>query len=176
MKSFKVLVLLTLAVTLSCGFPTNVTQATDGSTNGFIKVIKRNGKASDLLDPKYFSPIYKAALDGSHDKNAEFTKNLLAGLWNNNKNYNYVISRPELVTALDGKEKDDWDQEWILGFNVVNYHLFITGAGTVTRKGKGGYVNWAWRGSVQKGQDLHSNVVHFVKPGSIDSDVEFGGG
>ncbi|KAM6493478.1 hypothetical protein JOM56_011612 [Amanita muscaria] len=176
MKSFKVLVLLlTLAVTLSCGFPTNVTQATDGSTDGFIKVIKRNGKASDVLIAKYFDPIYNAAVDASHYKNAEFTKNIVTGLWNNNKNYNYVISRPELVTALDGKENDDWDEEWILGFNLVHYHLFIAGAGTVTRKGRGGYLNWAWKGSVIKGQDLHSNVVKFVKPGTIGSDIETGG-
>ncbi|KAM6503856.1 hypothetical protein JOM56_000799 [Amanita muscaria] len=167
MKSFKVLVLLTLAVTLSCGFPTNVTQATDGSTDGFIKVIKRNAKASDLFINKYFDPIFNAASDASHYKNAELTKNLVAGLWNNNKNYNYIMSSPKLVTTLDGVKGVDWAQQWITGFDGVDYHLFIIGSGTFTRKGKGGYENWAWKGSVKQGQDLHSNVVTFVKPGSI---------
>ncbi|KAM6493504.1 hypothetical protein JOM56_011638 [Amanita muscaria] len=175
MKSFKVLVLLTLAVALSCGFPTNVTQATDGSTDGFIKVIKRNTKASDLLIKKYFDPIYIAAIHASHGQNTDFAKNLVTGMWDNNQNYNYVASRPELVTTLDGNQGDGWAQEFIQGFNNVYYHLFITGAGTITRKGKGGYVNWAWKGSVIKGQDLHSNVVHFVKPGTIGSDIESGG-
>ncbi|KAM6503854.1 hypothetical protein JOM56_000797 [Amanita muscaria] len=177
MKSSKVLALLTLAVTLSCGFPTNVTQATDGSTDGFIKVIKRNTKASDLLSPDYSDRIVKAALDNSHNKNEEFTQNFVAGMWNNNKNFNYIVCRPSYTINFDGKQGDDWVEGRVIAFKKESYHVIIGGAGTFTRAGSktGGYANWAWKGSVQKGQDMHSNVIKFVKPGSIGSDIESGG-
>jgi hypothetical protein len=70
MKSFKVLALLSLAATLSCGFPTNVTQATDGGirADSFIKVIKRNTQAKDLLVKTYIDPIINAAIVASHKK------------------------------------------------------------------------------------------------------------
>ncbi|KAM6493466.1 hypothetical protein JOM56_011600 [Amanita muscaria] len=176
MKSFKVLVLFTLAVTLSCGFPTNVTQATDGSTDGFIKIITRNTKASDLLSASYSDPIVQAARDNSHNNNEEFTKSFVAGMWDNNKNFNYIICRPSYTAKFDGKQGDDWVEGKVTAYKNEDYHVIIGGAGTFTRAGKkGGYANWAWKGSVQKGQDLHSNVVKFVKPGSIGSDIESGG-
>ncbi|KAM6493476.1 hypothetical protein JOM56_011610 [Amanita muscaria] len=170
MKSFKVLALLTLAATLSCGSPTNVTQATDGSTDSFIKVNKRNTPAGVL-----FNPILKAARITRY--NEEFTKNFVAGMWNNNKNFNYIISRPSYTANFDGKDTVDWIEGQVNGFKKENYHIVIGGAGTFTRAGgkTGGYANWAWKGSVQKGQDMHSNVVKFVKPGSIGSDIESGG-
>ncbi|KAM6493486.1 hypothetical protein JOM56_011620 [Amanita muscaria] len=177
MKSFKVLALLTLAATLSCGSPTNVTQATDGSTDSFIKVIKRNMQAYELFLPDYFDPILKAAIDNSHNKNEEFTKNFVAGMWDNNKNFNYIICRPSFTANFDGKDNVDWIEGHVNGFKKESYHIIIGGAGTFTRAGgkTGGFANWAWKGSVQKGQDMHSNIVKFVKPGSIGSDIESGG-
>ncbi|KAM6493510.1 hypothetical protein JOM56_011644 [Amanita muscaria] len=175
MKSFKVLALLTLAVTLSCGSPTNVTQATDGSTDSFIKVIKRNTQAYELLFDDYLKPIVQAAYDNSHNKNEEFTKNFVAGMWDNNKNYNYIICRPSYIPNFDGKEGPDWARGKVTAYKKEDYHVIIGGSGTFTRKGKAGYANWAWKGYVKKGQDMHSNVIQFVKPGSIGSDIESGG-
>ncbi|KAM6493595.1 hypothetical protein JOM56_011729 [Amanita muscaria] len=174
MKSFKVLALLTLAVTLSCGSPTNVTQATDGSTDGFIKVIKRNAQAKDLFLDSYISPIIKAALDASHKKNEQFTKNFVEGMWNNNKNYNYAFCRTKHSFSAVGQEGVDYARQWIRGFDSQSYDLLILEEGTFIRNGKSGYINWAWQGSVKSGQDLHSNVVNFVKPGT--SGVTEGGG
>ncbi|KAM6493464.1 hypothetical protein JOM56_011598 [Amanita muscaria] len=96
-------------------------------------------------------------------------------MWNNNKNYNYVVCRSAYTIQFNGIEDLDWAQGLVSAAKSAKYHLFVAGSGAFIRKGKGGYVNWAWKGSVKKGQDLHSNVVTFVKPGSIGSDVESGG-
>ncbi|KAM6503838.1 hypothetical protein JOM56_000781 [Amanita muscaria] len=138
------------------------------------KIIKRNTKAKDLFNKKYINPIIKAAVGASHKRNAEYTKNFIEGMWNNNKNFNYVLCNPAHIAAFDGEEGTDWAAGYPPSFNNRVYHLLIGGSGTFTRQGKGGYVNWAWKGSVQKGQDLHSNVIKFVKPGSGGT-IESGG-
>ncbi|KAM6503757.1 hypothetical protein JOM56_000700 [Amanita muscaria] len=138
-------------------------KATDGSTDGFIEW---NKEARDLLDIEYLDPIFKAALAASHNNNGEFTKNFVEGMWDNNRNYNYVVCLPSYTAAFDGAEGVDWVQKRILAFDGALYYLFIAGSGTFTRGGtKGGNEIWAWKGSVKSGQDLNSNVVNFVKPG-----------
>ncbi|KAM6493465.1 hypothetical protein JOM56_011599 [Amanita muscaria] len=141
-------------------------------TDGFIKIITPDTQASDLVVPQYLDPIVKAAFDASKNKNEVFTKNLVEGLYNNNGNYNYVVCFPKYTIAADGKEGVTWAQQWL---PLPRFHLIIITSGTFTLNGKGGYKNWAWKGSVQRGQDLHSRTVKFVKPGSIGSDIESGG-
>ncbi|KAM6493523.1 hypothetical protein JOM56_011657 [Amanita muscaria] len=161
MKSFKALMLLTLAATLSCGAngsPTNIT--TDGfPTTPSPAVLK------DIINSlqDIAKPYFKQYGTG-------FTKPYVDRLaWV--RPYNYVVCYSDHDYNFDGVKGKDWDHGHITyrKNNDPNepqtlFDVVVGGSGTFTRKGKGGYENWAWNGFTVWNQDMHSNVVNFVKP------------
>ncbi|KAM6493535.1 hypothetical protein JOM56_011669 [Amanita muscaria] len=163
MKSFKVLMFLTLAAALSCGAngsPTNIT--TDGyPTKPSPATLK------GIMDSlQGIADVYFKQCKGDY---ATFTKEYVDRLaWA--RPYNYVICFVKHSYKFDGVKGKDWDQGYVydrsgsVGDGSTRYDVIVGGSGTFTRQGSGGYENWAWNGYTVWNQDMHSKRVTFVKP------------
>ncbi|KAM6493549.1 hypothetical protein JOM56_011683 [Amanita muscaria] len=164
MKSFKALMFLTLAATLSCGAngsPTNIT--TDGyptkPSPAALKDIMNNLQGIANVYYKKYGDDY-----------ASFTKAYVDRLgWE--QIYNYVVCYVDHDIKFDGQQGQDWDHKYVSKPQkdagrqpAILIDVVVGGSGTFTRKGKGGYENWAWKGWVAANQDMHSKVINFVKP------------
>ncbi|KAM6493530.1 hypothetical protein JOM56_011664 [Amanita muscaria] len=165
MKSFKVLIFLTLAAAFSCGAngsPTNLT------TDGYPTKPSQQALKGIMDSLQSIANVYH---DQYGDDWASFTKEYSKRLgWF--RAYNYVVCRVMYSMQFDGKQGIDWNggkvkfappgdnpkQPWIY------YDVLVGGAGTFTRKGRGGYYNWAWSGYTVPNQDMHSKFLTFVAP------------
>ncbi|KAM6492342.1 hypothetical protein JOM56_012066 [Amanita muscaria] len=161
MKSFKVLMLLTLAAALSCGSP--VTNATATGVSNERRNRQELFVLVNDLQGRLVNQVWKRA---NGDKKV-FTQTLVNALTNESPHYNYVIclSNPKNVYHFRGTQDVDWTTLSLEARDhSFNYDLFIVGAGRFTRGVPGGYENWAWNAVVPKTQDTHSNIVTLLDP------------
>ncbi|KAM6489985.1 hypothetical protein JOM56_014564 [Amanita muscaria] len=102
-------------------------------------------------------------------KRGQFTKNMVAALWNNNPHYNYVICHVAHDYTFQGVQGVDWAHRKIkFGQNrveVIGFDVIVGGAGTFIRIGDGGYTNWAYMGNIASRTEVGKNsVVTFNAP------------
>ncbi|KIK00189.1 hypothetical protein K443DRAFT_615903 [Laccaria amethystina LaAM-08-1] len=96
----------------------------------------------------------------------QFTQNTVSQSGQQWPGFNWVICHTDHTTAFDGVQGTDWGHshhELGLNFGSMGYELYWFRSGTFTRKGDGGYINWAYEGVVT-GTEKDGSVVHFGKP------------
>ncbi|KAM6499922.1 hypothetical protein JOM56_005430 [Amanita muscaria] len=130
--------------------------------NTFIK--RQNKKALSSIIGSIFGTANK---EGYLDR-GQFTIALVDALWNNNRNYNYVICHVAHAYAFEGTQGVDWDHDKIkiapknspeIGFDII-----VGGAGTFVRQGDGGYINWAYKGYASRKDVGRETIVTFTAP------------
>jgi len=98
---------------------------------------------------------------------SEFTKNLVAQLYQEHRNFNWIVCHTQHTTKFDGKRGVDWDhrhQEFDVKIGgTVGYEIYNLKSGEFTRQGDGGYLNWAFIGQIAKSDQGGKHLV-FKKP------------
>jgi len=86
-----------------------------------------------------------------------FTQDLVGRMYKKNPKFTYFICHTEHTTAFTGKQGVDWGhshQEFNVHFGkTVGYEIYWAKSGKFTRKGDGGYLNWAYIGNVKSTSD-----------------------
>ncbi|KAJ3524035.1 hypothetical protein NMY22_g11178 [Coprinellus aureogranulatus] len=78
--------------------------------------------------------------------------------------WNWVICHTKHNTKFDGKQGKDWfhrHEEFPVSFHkTIGYEIYWFKKGTFTRRGDGGYLNWAYGGRI-KNKSKDGKVITF---------------
>ncbi|KAF8079373.1 hypothetical protein FPV67DRAFT_115230 [Lyophyllum atratum] len=131
-------------------------------------VVEARNEFGDIVDSRGIGPgavldVAKMIIDvvGSikagiaADKNARsgFTQDTVGKMNKQNPKFNYIMCHTKHTTAFDGKQGVDWGhthQEFDIKIGgTIGYEIYWVKSGKFTRKGDGGYLNWAYIGNVK---------------------------
>ncbi|RDB14946.1 hypothetical protein Hypma_016156 [Hypsizygus marmoreus] len=106
----------------------------------------------------------KAGIKEDKNKRSGFTQDLVGQLNAKDPKLNYVICHTKHTTAFDGVSGKDWGhshQEFDVKIGgTVGYEIYWAKSGKFTRKGDGGFLNWAYIGNI-KSKSSDGKVITF---------------
>ncbi|KAF8632327.1 hypothetical protein AX17_004876 [Amanita inopinata Kibby_2008] len=97
----------------------------------------------------------------------EFTKHLVERMHSQYPTFNFVVCHVKHEAHWDGKQGQDWGhyhEEFDIKLGgTVGYEIYWGKAGKFTRKGDGGFINWAYNGNV-KSRSKDGKTIVFGPP------------
>jgi len=123
------------------------------------------GIAADIAD--LITAIINAANEDD-TKRSTFTQDTVAQSQKKWPSYNWVICHVQYSYDFQGNQNTDWGKSHselpLSWFGMtIGYDLFWFKSGTFTRLGDGGYINWAYYGTVTS-RENDGSIVHFAVP------------
>ncbi|KAJ7903238.1 hypothetical protein B0H13DRAFT_2335194 [Mycena leptocephala] len=108
--------------------------------------------------------IFEGLEDGIKQDNinrGEFTQSMVGNLSAKQPDWNYVVCHTAHTAKWDGVEGTDWyhqHQEFDIQVGG-SYEIYGAASGEFTRRGDGGYLNWAWEGVVTTNDNNGAHLI-----------------
>ncbi|KAJ2918935.1 hypothetical protein MD484_g1495, partial [Candolleomyces efflorescens] len=132
------------------------------------------------LEPRAVAAIARAAVQGvikivqlikgkiekDKSRRGNYTHEFIGKSMAQFPKWNWVICHTKHTKKFDGKQGKDWfhrHEEFKVSFGkTIGYEIYWFKSGTFTRKGDGGYLNWAYGGNIKK-KSKDGKVITFGK-------------